>query len=122
MSLQLHHTPGHTADSLVGWIPELGVLLGGDAIETPLPVVNKAQLLAGWLDALTAWQDNDSLEYAIPSHGSAAGRESLDQTVAYLRALAGDRQFELPRKLEEFYRETHQKNLSMVDSGLALHE
>ena len=96
---------------MLGWIPERGVLLGGDAIETPLPVVNSAQLLPGWLDALAAWQGNDSLEYAIPSHGSASGRESLDQTVAYLRALNGDREFTLPRKLEDFYRETHQKNL-----------
>ncbi|MCY3574729.1 MAG: MBL fold metallo-hydrolase [Chloroflexi bacterium] len=122
LTLELHHCPGHTADSLVGWIPERGLLLGGDAIETPLPVVNDAQLLPGWLDALTAWQANDRLDYAIPSHGSATGRESLDQTVAYLRALAGDRQFMLPRKLEGFYRETHQKNLLAVDSGRALHE
>lgn len=122
LTLELHHTPGHTADSIVAWIPERGVLLGGDAIETPLPVVNHAPLLLGWLGALAAWQDNDSLEYAIPSHGSASGRESLDQTVAYLRALAGDRHFKLPRKLEDFYRETHQKNLIEVQSGFALHE
>ncbi len=122
LTLELHHTPGHTADSIVAWIPERGVLLGGDAIETPLPVVNHAPLLLGWLDALAVWQANDSLKYAIPSHGNASGRESLDQTVAYLRALAGDRQFTLPGKLEDFYRETHQKNLIEVQSGLALHE
>lgn len=122
LTLELHHLPGHTADSIVGWIPEWGVLLGGDAIETPLPVVNNAHLLEAWLDALASWQDNDSLKYCIPSHGSAAGRESLDQTVAYLRALAGDRQFKLPRALDDFYRETHQKNLIVVDGGLSLHE
>ena len=122
LTLELHHTPGHTEDSIVGWIPEWGVLLGSDAIETPLPVVNNAQLLEGWLDALAAWQAVDSLELTISSHGSADGRESLDQTVAYLRALAGDRQFKLPRQLNDFYRETHQKNLIVVDGGLALHE
>lgn len=121
LTLELHHLPGHTADCIVGWIPEWGVLLGGDAIETPLPVVNKAKLLDAWLKKLDAWQENDSLEYCIPSHG-AAGRESLDQTIAYLRALAGDRQFNLPRQLDDFYRETHQKNLIVVDGGLALHE
>lgn len=121
LTVELHHIPGHTADSIVAWIPERGVLLGGDAIETPLPVVNHAPLLLGWLDALAAWQDNDRLEYAIPSHGSASGRESLDATVAYLRALTGDRQFRLPRKLDDFYLETHQKNLNEVLSWLAPH-
>ena len=122
ITLELHHTPGHTADSIVGWIPEWGVLLGGDAIETPLPVVNNAQLLDGWLAALSSWQAEDSLVLSIASHGSADGRESLDQTVDYLRALAGDRRFKLPRELDDFYRETHQKNLIVVDGGLALHE
>ncbi len=122
LTLDLHHIPGHTADSIVGWIPEWGVLLGGDAIETPLPVVNNAHLLEGWLAALESWQQLDFLERSIPSHGSLEGRESLDQTVAYLRALAGDRQFNLPRKLDDFYRETHQKNLIVVDGGLVLHE
>ena len=73
LTLELHHTPGHTADSIVGWIPEWGVLLGGDAIETPLPVVNNAHLLEGWLAALEAWQGQERLERAISSHGSLEG-------------------------------------------------
>ena len=75
-----------------------------------------------WLAALESWQGLDRLTRAIPSHGSLAGRESLDGTVAYLRALAGDQQFNLPDKLDDFYRETHQKNLIVVDGGLVLHE
>ncbi len=122
VTLDLHHLPGHTADCIIGWIPEWGVLLGGDAIETPLPVVNNARLLGGWLAALESLQGLDRLTRAIPSHGSLAGRESLDGTVAYLRALAGDQQFNLPDKLDDFYRETHQKNLIVVDGGLVLHE
>ena len=122
VTLELHHVPGHSSDSIVGWIPEWGVMLGGDAIETPLPVVNNAALVAGWLAALESWRQVESLERAIPSHGSLEARESLDQTVAYLRALLGDRQFKLPSKLDDFYRETHQKNMIVVDGGLALHE
>ncbi len=122
LTLELHHTPGHTDDSIVGWIPEWGVLLGGDAIETPLPVVNNAQSLEAWLAALKSWQERENLEQAIASHGSMDGRESLDQTVDYLRALSSDRVFKLPRKLDDFYRETHQKNLIVVDGGLALNE
>ena len=122
VTLELHHTPGHTIDSIVGWIPEWGVLLGGDAIETPLPVVNSARLLGDWLAALEGWAGRDSLVHAISAHGSGAGREALETTVAYLRALIGDRKFELPNRLEDFYRETHQKNLSVVDGGPALHD
>lgn len=122
ITLELYHLPGHTWDSIVGWIAAWGLLLGGDAIETPLPVVNHARLVEGWLKALETWQRVETLSRSIPSHGSLDGRESLDQTVAYLRALSGDRQFNLPRKLEPFYRETHQKNLIVVDGGLDLNE
>ena len=122
VTLELHRLPGHTADSIVGWIPEWGVFLGGDAIETPLPVVNNSHLLEDWLKALESWQKVDGMARSIPAHGSLEGRDSLDETVAYLRALLGDRQFHLPRKLDDFYRETHQKNLIVVDGGLILHE
>lgn len=122
LTLELRHAPGHTADSIVGWIPQWGVLLGGDAIETPLPVVNSAHLVEGWLAALERWRLEPRLDLAIPAHGSLRGRESLERTIAYLRALSGDRQFNLPRGLDDFYRETHQKNLIVVDGGLALHD
>ena len=122
ITVELRHAPGHTVDSIVCWIPAWGVLLGGDAIETPLPVVNNACLVAGWLSALESWQQETNLTRSIPSHGSLEGRASLDQTVAYLRALAGNREFNLPGKLASFYRETHQKNLIVVDGGLDLHE
>ena len=121
VTLELHYLPGHSADSIVGWIPEWGVLLGGDAIETPLPVVTDASLLAGWQAALEEWASHEHLKRTLPSHGSIEGRECIDQTLAYLRALTGDRQFALPRILDDFYRETHQKNMIVVDGGLSLH-
>ena len=88
LTLELHHLPGHTSDCIVGWIPEQGVLLGGDAIETPLPLINRSDLLGDWLAALEAWRETDGLRLAIPSHGSVQGRDSLESTVAYLRAIA----------------------------------
>ena len=122
VTLELHHLPGHTVDSIIGWLPEWGVFVGGDTIESPLPVVNSARLVDDWLTALQDWASRDELTCAIPSHGTVDGRVSLDETVKYLVALKGDRDFDLPPVLEDFYRETHQKNLIVVDSDLELHE
>lgn len=111
--LELCHLPGHTKDCIVGWIPECGVLLGGDAIEMPLPVVNSRSQLESWLAALRDWAIRDEITRSIPSHGSTSGRNALDQTVAYLESLAGGHNFVLPNRLAEFYSETHQKNLQL---------
>ena len=118
LTLELHHLPGHALDCIVGWIPEWGLLLGGDAFETPLPVVNHVEILDEWLEGLEAWSAREELRQAIPSHGSCAGRAALTQSIAYLRALSGDRNFDLPATLDTFYAETHQKNLAAADGKL----
>ena len=122
VTLELHHLPGHTVDSIIGWVPEWGVLLGGDAIETPLPVVNSALHLGNWLAHLETWAALTKLSLAIPSHGSTNGRDALDQTVSYLRTLTGDRDFELPPTLDDFYDETHRKNLLVLNDELDRHD
>ena len=49
VTLELHHLPGHTRDCIVAFVPELGVLLGGDTCEDPLPVVHETSPLGVWL-------------------------------------------------------------------------
>ena len=93
------------------------MLLGGDAIETPLPVCNRFDLLSDWLGALEAWRDKDGLRLAIPSHGSLRGLESLESTIGYLRAILGQGEFDLPPNLDDFYESTHQANLKLVAGG-----
>lgn len=122
VTLELRHLPGHTSDCIVGWIAGWGVLLGGDAIETPLPVVNSAALLGGWLSALQDWAGSRDLRRSIPSHGSLSGRKALDQTVDYLQSLRGDQDFKLPKRLAKFYRETHQKNLQRLAEAPGQHD
>ncbi len=116
VTLELHHLPGHTTDCIVGWIPEWGVMLGGDAIETPLPVLNAKSepLLGAWLSALEAWASKPGLKRSIPSHGSTSGRKALDRTIAYLQSLTGGQDFKLPQRLDKFYRETHRNNLQLL--------
>ena len=117
ISLELWHMPGHTLDCIVGWLPEWGVLLGGDAFETPLPVVNDAAAVDGWLASLEAWAAREDIVQCIPSHGTCRGRDALERTVVYLRALKGDRRFDLPGTLGPFYAETHQNNLGVMDAA-----
>lgn len=116
INLELHHLPGHTSDCIVGWLPQWGVLLGGDAIESPLPVVNEARLVSRWLRALEDWAANSDVWLAIPSHGKIEGRQCLDTTIDYLRRLQNGDEIDLPTDLEHFYRETHQNNLQLVKS------
>ncbi len=112
--LELHHLPGHTEDCIVGWLPQWGVLLGGDAIESPLPVVNDGASVAGWLRELEVWAGNPAVKTTIPSHGSTAGRDCLDMTVDYLRRLQNGDDFAFRSDLAPFYQQTHKKNLELV--------
>lgn len=112
--LELHHLPGHTEDCIVGWLPQWGVLTGGDAIESPLPVVNDGASVAGWLRALEVWAENPAVKTTIPSHGSTAGRDCLDMTVDYLRRLQNGDDFAFRSDLAPFYQQTHKKNLELV--------
>ncbi len=117
IALELQHLPGHSPDCILGWIPQWGVLLGGDAIETPLPVVNDPALPADWLDSLEAWANNNAVKRAIPAHGSINGRESLDSTVDYLRRLRSGADIAFESELDDFYRQTHQKNIALAKGG-----
>ena len=122
ITLDLHHLPGHSADCIVGWIPQWGLLLGGDAIETPVPVVNDPGSLADWLDSLETWANNSAVKRAISAHGSIEGRKSLDSTVDYLRRLIAGDDIEFESELDDFYRVAHQKNLELARGGDQRHD
>lgn len=112
LTLQLHHLPGHTADSLVAFVPERGLLLAGDTAEAPLPCVDwEDASLDRWIAGLQRWRDDARVTMVLPSHGPAGGRESLDVTLWYLAALREGREPAVPAQMASFYRETHQANL-----------
>ena len=117
VTLDLHVLPGHTADSIVAWLPEWGALLGGDAIETPLPVINDAGRVPRWTSELAGWARRSDLRLAIPSHGRIDSRHSLDATLDYLRRLQSADDIELPTPLDAFYQRTHETNLSLLRGG-----
>ncbi len=111
LTLELHHLPGHTLDCLVGFIPEWGVLLAGDTVETPLPVVNSDSPIKKWLAGLQRWTDEARVQTVIPSHGPIGGREILQYNIDYLQNLLSGSAHQSLHGLSRFYRETHLENL-----------
>jgi glyoxylase-like metal-dependent hydrolase (beta-lactamase superfamily II) len=110
LTLVLHHLPGHTPDCCVGFIPERGLLLMGDCVETPLPVVNAGSPFEAWIAGLAAWAVDERVHTVIPAHGPVGGRELVTRTIAYLSALLSGESPEAPAALTDFYRETHERN------------
>ncbi|HSG09831.1 MAG TPA: MBL fold metallo-hydrolase [Longimicrobiales bacterium] len=112
-SLDLHPLPGHTPDCLVGFVPEWGVLLAGDTVETPLPVVNDGAAVAGWVARLRQWIATPGFDTVVPSHGRTGGLELLQETAAYLEGL-GTNAPPPGEALTSFYDETHRRNVAAV--------
>jgi glyoxylase-like metal-dependent hydrolase (beta-lactamase superfamily II) len=112
-TLVLHALPGHTPDCIVGTVPEWGVLLAGDTVETPLPVVNDGATVRGWVASLERWRDDASVTQVIPSHGRLGGRELIGETLAYLRTLLEGASPD-PGEVPPFYEETHHRNVRAV--------
>lgn len=110
-TLFLHHLPGHTPDSIAGFLPDQGILLLGDAVETPLPLVPAGSNLAGWIEELLRWQKDPRVRTVIPSHGAIGGREILTENIVYLQHLLAGREIAEPEMLNVFYRETHRANV-----------
>jgi len=110
VTLHLHHLPGHTPDCLVGFIPEWGILLAGDTIETPLPVVNEDSPLEAWIAALEQWEQTSAVQTVIPAHGRVGGRDLASHTRTYLHQLRTGTLGEPTAGLSEFYCATDSAN------------
>jgi glyoxylase-like metal-dependent hydrolase (beta-lactamase superfamily II) len=116
LTVELHHLPGHTEDCLVAWIPEWGVLLAGDTVETPLPYLNtnSVGLLHEWIAHLASWSSKQELHHVIPSHGDIGDRSVIDQTLAYLRDLQAGKSPTVSAHMTTFYTETHANNQALL--------
>jgi len=115
ITLEIHALPGHTPDSVVGYIPEWRTLLAGDSVESPLPFLYPESPLEAWVRGLEKWAKvlEEGSAAVIPSHGILGGPELLRANVRYLRDIQGGREPDLPGELSPFYRDTHANNRSM---------
>lgn len=120
-TLRLHALPGHTADCIVGFVPEWGVLLAGDTVETPLPVVNDGRAVPAWIDALERWWHDQAVTSVIPAHGRIGGRDLIEATASYLRSLlsGGIGEFREVGDVPPFYRKTHEENARQMRAAHA---
>lgn len=114
VTLTLHSLPGHTRDCLVGFIPEWGILLAGDTVETPLPVLKEGgEVLTHWITQLEAWMTHPQLQGVIPSHGRIGDKTVIQATLDYLRAIRDGNTPQIMEPLDNFYSATHAANLQL---------
>jgi glyoxylase-like metal-dependent hydrolase (beta-lactamase superfamily II) len=111
LTLTLAHLPGHTPDCIVGLIPERGILLAGDTVETPCPVVPVDSPLSDWIAELRRWAGDERVRRVVPAHGAIGGREIVQRNAEYLEGIRIGRPIEPSGALTGFYRETHRKNV-----------
>ena len=118
LKIRLGWLLGHTTDCIVAEINQWGILLAGDTVETPVPVVNVSDRVPTWIDQLELFAERTYIETVIPSHGRIGGRELLTYNANYLRSLqTGETFADLPDDLDDFYKETHAKNQRLVRGG-----
>lgn len=82
-------TPGHCADHVSLWIPEIATLLPGDAAEQPFPhVTTRADIdtAVASLDRLAALDP----AIVLPCHGDTTDAAILDRNRAYFAAVLAD--------------------------------
>ena len=120
MTLELHHLPGHTSDTIIGFVPERGLLLMGDTAETPFPVVPRDSPLAAWIDGLERWERDPRVRIVVPAHGPVGGIDILQRNIRYLRGLLHGAPLPATAPLTEFYRKTHEANMAWTMPGARL--
>jgi glyoxylase-like metal-dependent hydrolase (beta-lactamase superfamily II) len=85
--IEIHHLPGHTADSCVCYDVATGVLAAGDAVEDPFPSIGDPRSLNAWISGLREW--GARARTVIPGHGAVSGPELLKRNAKYLRTVMG---------------------------------
>jgi glyoxylase-like metal-dependent hydrolase (beta-lactamase superfamily II) len=111
VTVSLWPLPGHTPDSVVAFVPELNLLLAGDAVELPCPCVPEGCDLDGWIGQLELWRSDPRVRTVVPSHGPCGDAEVIARTIAYLDGLRRGTPPPLPADASPFYAATHRDNL-----------
>jgi cyclase len=127
--VHLIHAPGHTEDSIVAFLPESRMLLGGDTVEWPLPNFCQRDGSDVWVRTLRLLKQLP-VDLVVPAHGPVTDKRVLDaneryvtgvyEAVAAAKAAGAARgEIDLPAErflaagvqLDDVYRAVHRGNL-----------
>jgi glyoxylase-like metal-dependent hydrolase (beta-lactamase superfamily II) len=86
LTVELVPTPGHTPDHVSVWIPEIRLLLAGDAAEHPFPYVHAAADLPALLDSLQRLEALGA-NVTLPCHGGTSDPGLPGRNLAYFTAV-----------------------------------
>lgn len=87
LTIALIPTPGHTPDHIAVWVPELRLLLAGDAAEHPFPYIDDPQALPVLFASLHHMAALHPMQ-VIPCHGGTTDPELIARNLAYFAAIA----------------------------------
>jgi cyclase len=106
MEVKFLHTPGHTPDSVTGWLEEEKVMIAGDTV-MQLPFIWYGDDRA-LVDSLREVQKVLGGGRVVQGHGGTCTREKLDNDVVYLQTLRSlvTERFDSGNTLEEIKRGT----------------
>ncbi|AVZ39255.1 MULTISPECIES: MBL fold metallo-hydrolase [unclassified Dietzia] len=87
--LELRFQPGHTANSLLAYLPQDGVIFTGDIVcESSLPSFQDCRLW-DWFDAIDAVESYD-FDVLVPGHGEVTDRSAVERYRQWGRDVAGE--------------------------------
>jgi cyclase len=131
-AVHLIHTPGHTEDSLVVFLAESRLLLGGDTVEWPLPNFFQRDCRDPWVRTLRRLKQLP-VDLVVPAHGPAMDKRIIDANERYVLGVyeavtaakaggAGRGEIDLPPEqflgagvaVDDVYRRVHRENLLWV--------
>jgi len=101
LTIELIPTPGHTDDHASLYVPELDLVLAGDAAEVPFPHVHTG---AGLVRARASLQRLMTLgaRHVLPCHGGTTDPVVLERNLAWLDAVAADPDLSYEDALAQF--------------------
>jgi glyoxylase-like metal-dependent hydrolase (beta-lactamase superfamily II) len=86
LTIELLPAPGHHADHIAAWLPELRLLLAFDAVEYPLPGLEGPEGVQPMFDTLERLQALQPRR-VLCSHGNSSSPTLIDENLAYLRQI-----------------------------------
>lgn len=115
LTLVIEYLPGHSADECVVHLPELGLLLAGDAAEWPIPTAHSGPL-GTWAEALRDWAAREDVRTVVPSHGPISDAQLLLDNADYLDALLDNPAlaWQAPPDAAYFYEDAHEMNADLA--------